>query len=449
MALNTKSFIHHMEAMNSFYKSKPSHSYALPVELISLHSNTTLRGNDLLQAYVMVDQPAPSLSPLLSTIEKDLSQVFNQQQKAANKTIQLLDNGTVMSEVVSDLKNQQVTAKVSINQVIDDSYQKLIEFGVQHPQTQSELLQLTNKLGSFITNLLRSMGNYFDQLGQDIIKWSKKVIVESAWSSIASWFNNAAHNIVNFFKDLGAAIESAFNTLESAAKAAWNEAENLIKKAIEAGEKAILEPIAKAAIKGLPIAELRKVWAVVSSDNAHHVAQIKSDVMSKKTTDASRASMKVIASAMEPHLNKANAQNGSARQAEQELQAYSTDLKNYLSFGVEFQATASFGFGAEGSIGMLAGIPNVTDVVGYGAAGGSIGVEAGAEADVALVLKTMAPKDTGGVYVGLIFSLEAEVGGTVQVQFTFPGFNLSGVSIGLGAGVEEAIAIDGGYTWIF
>lgn len=448
--LNTQTFTHHMKAMNSFYKTAPSHSYALPVDLMSPHSNTTLRSNDLLRAYVAVSQPAPSLAPVLSSIEIALSQAFNQQQSDANKTVQLLNAGSDMAAVISGLKSQKASAKVAINQVIDDGYKQLMDFGIKYPQTQSEVLKLASNLGSFIASLLNSMGKYFDQLGQEIIKWSQTVIVESAWGSITSWFNNAAHSIVKFFKDVGAAIESAFETLESAAKAAWNDAKELIKKAIEAGEKAILEPIAKAVLDGLPIADLRQAWSVVSSNNGEHIAQIRSDVMNKKTTVASRASMKAIAAQMAPHLNNVNTQSSPGLQAAaQELQPYSVDLKSYLSFGIEFQATASAGLGIEGAIGMLSGIPNVADVAGYGAVGGSLGVEVGAEADVALVLKMMAPKDTGGVYVGVIASLEAEVGGTAQVQFTFPGFELSGVSIGLGAGVEAGIAIDGGYTWIF
>jgi hypothetical protein len=155
-AMNVKNqiFTHHMKAMMEFYCASPSHSYALPVNLCNTMNNTSITKNELLDAYVTSNTPVPSLSPIITSIESKLSTAVNNQQKAANDTIQQLDNNIPMSQVVQDLQQQKSTAKITINQLIEDSYNQLSDFGIQHPTSQAEILKFTRDLGDFTTGLL-------------------------------------------------------------------------------------------------------------------------------------------------------------------------------------------------------------------------------------------------------------------------------------------------------
>ena len=238
-------------------------------------------------------------------------------------------------------------------------------------------------------------------------------------------------------------VTSAANTLESGAsqefgaavkagEAAFDKVKHELEIALAEGEVKILGPAAEHIVKDLrdAINGARSAWSSANSMLSTDVAILKGAAISKQITPPAEEAFSRIAKHMGAALGPFFS-------------------KSYVSFGVEFGVSAVLGVGVEAALGVIAGLPNITDIHGYGAVGVSVGAEAGAEADVALVFNTSGPLDSGGPSLNVIVSLEAEVGGTVVVSFNLPDFSLGGISIGLGAGDEAGISIGGGYTYVF
>jgi hypothetical protein len=441
----TSLFEQHMKAMIMFYKSRPSHAYALP---IGLTAPTTSDPNALI-AFAVAKTPPGDLNDLLGKAEKTITNLVDKQKSGAVSAVKAFEAGGGVEAFVTDMKKQEVTAEAAMNSAISDNIHMLMKFGVAHTHAQSHVLELTNKIGVFQTHLLNSMGTFFEKLGTDITQWSHEVVYESAWASIINWLSGAIHSIGHFFTQIGAAAEVAFDAIQKAAKDVWNDAQEMIKKAIEAGEKAILEPIAKALIDGLPIKEICSAWKSISSENGPLVDVVKAAAIGKIVTPESEGAMDKLRQKMEPQVtnfHKQTKQNLSSAALQPFAQAATNS--SFLGFGLQFGGSAVYGIGVEGGIGMLVGIP-AGNVVGYGSVGVNIGAEVGAEVDQSIVFTVGDPKDSGGVYVGIVLSLVADLGGTIQVGFAFPSFNFTTIAIGLGEGVEAQVAIDGGYTFTF
>lgn len=226
----------------------------------------------------------------------------------------------------------------------------------------------------------------------------------------------------------------AFEDAVNAGETAFDDVRHSLEKAMEAGELAIIGPAGKKTIeelKGL-INEVKSAWDTVSSELSSEVEIIRSVASGKQISDRAKSAMSTICK----HPEMGSALGGFF-------------AKSYASFGIEFGGSVAAGVGGEAALGIVAGLPDLADIRGYGSVGLSVGAEAGAEGDVALVFNLSSPEDSGGAYVSLIFSLEVDVGGTVVVSFNLPDFSLGGISIGLGAGEEAGIAVGGGYTFIF
>ena len=249
------------------------------------------------------------------------------------------------------------------------------------------------------------------------------------------------HSAESVEKSVTTAADTLANTSVSAFNSAVNEGEkefNAVKKdlqkALEAGEAAILSHLAQSKIEELEpiIDDLRGAWGTIRSDMSSEFETLKSEAFSKHISGAGHEAIGAIAK--HPHMARV-------------LGKFAA--KSYLSFGFEFGASAAYGVGVEAALGVCAGLPNVTDIRGYGSVGGSVGASVGGEVDESLVVNLSSPEDSGGGYIAVIFSLEAEVGGTVVVSFNLPDFSMGGVSIGLGEGAEVSVAVGGGYTFVF
>lgn len=435
-----------MDAMAAHYKPGVVNEYVLPLRLPN-------SGAETLMAFAAGANPSGDLATILGKAETSLSSYVQTAESTATAAVKAFEAGGGINALVRSLKAQEISAKTQMDAIISGTYQDLITFGTSNPQAQPHILQLTKQLGGFLTNFLNSMGDYFNKLAADIVTWSHKVVYESAWAGISHWFSGAVRSIGQFFTKLGADAVKAFEAIADEAKAAWDDAKALVEKAIAAGEKAILEPIAKAVTKGLPVADLREAWKKVSASNAADISTVTTAAKNKSITPAAQTAMANIREQMGPSLGNFH------KQAQQNLTSAAIPIAvannnntssnpSFLSFGLEVQATGAYVVGAEGGLGMLIGIPD-GDGAGYGSVGITLGAEVGAEADIALCFKTGAPKDTGGVYVGIVLSLEVEVGGTIMVFFNFPKFEFTGITVGVGAGAEVAVAVDGGYTFIF
>lgn len=224
----------------------------------------------------------------------------------------------------------------------------------------------------------------------------------------------------------------AFEAAVRSGEAEFDNLKHTLEKALQDGEASIIGPAAEHLVKELSseISAVTKAWKKVSKSLSSDIEIIKSAALSKQVTDRVESSLANIAKKM-----------GSA------LGTFFS--KSYVSFGIEFGASAAYGVAGEVALGVIAGLPNITDVRGYGAVGVSAGAEAGAEGDVAIVFNLSSPADSGGASLNVVVSLEVDVGGTVVVSYNLPDFTLGGISIGLGAGEEAGISVGAGYTFIF
>jgi hypothetical protein len=233
---------------------------------------------------------------------------------------------------------------------------------------------------------------------------------------------------------IGQTGSQAFDSAVNAGEEAFDDVKTALESALEAGEAALLSAAGKAKVEELQpiIDQLVDVWPGVRSDMSEALGVLRAAAMGKSVTDEAERALESLAK--NDDLSKVLGQ---------------FFAKSFISFGFEFGASATFGVGVEAALGVVAGLPNVTDIKGYGTVGGSVGASAGAEVDESLVLNFSAPEDSGGPFVDIIFSLEAEVGGTIVVSFNLPDFSLGGISIGLGEGEEVSVAVGGGYTYVF
>lgn len=259
---------------------------------------------------------------------------------------------------------------------------------------------------------------------QNVATTVGKVAVTGA-SQVESGVTTAADTIAR-----GASQE-----FDAAVRSGQHEFDNLrktLEKALADGETKIVASAAERLIKDMSgdIAAVGKAWKKVSKNLSSDIDVIKSAALSKNITSRVEKSLDEIGKSMSSALG-----------------AFFS--KSYVSFGIEFGASAALGVAGEVALGVIAGLPNITDVRGYGSVGVSLGAEAGAEGDIAIVFNLSSPADSGGASLNVVVSLEVDIGGTIVVSFNLPDFSLGGISIGLGAGEEAGITVGGGYTFIF
>lgn len=275
-------------------------------------------------------------------------------------------------------------------------------------------------IGHVFTKGVDAAGNEFQKIETTI-----GGVVVSGAKDVEKGVDTAATTI-------GHGGSEAFTAAVNSGKEAFDAAKSEVEKAVSAGEAAILGPAAEHRVKALAseINTIKSTWDMVSSTLSKEIDVIRQAALSKQVTSESEAAFKTVSEKLAP--------------------AIATFFsKDYVSFGIEFGASAAFGIAGEAAVGLLAGLPNITDVKGYGSVGVTAGVEEGAEADIALVFNLSAPEDSGGPSANVVVSLEVEVGGTVVVSYNLPDFSFGGISIGLGGGEEVGVSVGAGYSYIF
>ena len=257
--------------------------------------------------------------------------------------------------------------------------------------------------------------------------------VETAAKDIAV---TGAHEIESGLKTEANRLErsasGAFDAAVNSGRKAFNNVKHDIEKAIADGEAKIIGPAAERIVNDLidDIKTVKDAWAEISDELSGDIETVKRAALARHITSQAEESFEKISKELGPALSKFFS-------------------KSYASFGIQFGASAAYGVAGEVGLGVIAGLPNITNVRGYGSVGVTVGVEAGAEADISLVFNLSAPENTGGASLNVVISVEAEVGGTVVVSFSIPHFRLSGISIGLGGGEEAGVSVGGGYRFLF
>lgn len=253
-----------------------------------------------------------------------------------------------------------------------------------------------------------------------------QVVVQGA-DAVSSGVTTAANTIAS-------GGSQAFDSAVHAGEQGFDDVKSSLDQALQAGEASILSASAKARIQELQptISQLVNIWPEVRSAMSPELAILRDAAQNKSVTSDAE-----------------NALRNLAKNSELAAVLGQFHSKSFVSFGFEFGASAAAGVGINAAVGVIAGLPNVTDIRGYGAVGGSVGVAVGGEVDESLVVNYSSPENSGGPFVNVIFSVEAEVGGTIIVSFNLPDFSFGGLSIGLGEGAEASVSVGGGYSWVF
>lgn len=244
----------------------------------------------------------------------------------------------------------------------------------------------------------------------------------------------AAHEVDRAAETIAHDADGGFQDAVEAGKEAFDKVKAAIEKALHEVEEEILKGLAASRLDGLEpvLKDLQSIWPKLRSDLSSEFETIKKSAATREVTADAKTALHTIAKApqfasfLAKHLDH-----------------------SYASFGFEFSANLAAGVGGNAAVGVLAGLPDVADVEGFGSVGVSIGASVGGDADEALLIYAGSPSDATGPSVSVIFSLEVDVGGTVAVSFDLPHFHFLGFTIGLGEGEEANVALGAGYTFKF
>lgn len=247
--------------------------------------------------------------------------------------------------------------------------------------------------------------------------------VNSAVSTISSGVSNATHLVTSGVGQAISGAETGFSAANQEINAIVHSSEDVILKAL-AGKKV-------AEYANL-LDSLVEAWgaAVVALPNA--IPELIAAAEQKQVNDSVKETLKSL-------VNTPALQDVLAEAAH----------KSFVSFGVEFGGNVAAVLSLDGSIGYAMGLPNITDVKGYVAAGLSIGASLGADGDVALSLSMAAPENVGGPFVAITVEGDMAAGGGAVVSFNLPSLSFGGITVNGSAGEEVEVAVGGGYTYVF
>ena len=298
---------------------------------------------------------------------------------------------------------------------------KAVNWGKKASSTVGHGLETGAKdVASGTVTAAKAVGGAFKTAGEDV----GKVVVTGA--------DDVAHGVTSATDAIAHGASKEFENAVHAGENAYNDVKSDIEKAIRDGEAKIVGAWAKKVVGDLEgeITELKAFWQAMEGPMASEIATIRAAAHAKETSPEADQAMREISQSLAPAIA-------------------SFLQKSYVSFGLEFGASAELGVGGEVGVGLLAGVPDLLDIRGYGSVGVTAGVDEGAEADVSLVFNTCAPKDAGGASLNVAISLDVAVGGTVVVSYNVPGFTLGGISIGFAGGEEVGVAVGAGYSYVF
>lgn len=257
---------------------------------------------------------------------------------------------------------------------------------------------------------------------------------KKAGETVEKGVTEATHAAAGAAQTVAKTTTETFNEAVKGAGDSFNAAKGEISKLVEAGEDAVLRNKAAQEVGEYSdiIGDLVKVWPTVASRFASELAELRTAASSREMTAGAKQAMIEVATSSEiaPILERAAS-------------------KSIASFAIEFGGGAALVIGGEGAIGAAIGLPNMTDVAGYGSVGVSIGASEGASGDVAIGLNTSAPKDSGGAYLSVSVEADIGVGGGVVVSYNLPDLSFGGFMIPVSAGEEINVSVGGGYTFMF
>lgn len=262
--------------------------------------------------------------------------------------------------------------------------------------------------------------------------------LEKAGETVASTVTHAAstlaHTVDSAAQSTGHVVSDTFNDAVKGAEQNFKIAEREIENVVNSGQAALLKALAGKKIQEYAgiIKALLKAWPQVAKRLSGEL-EIIADAAAHKRLNAQ------VIGAMEKIAGAAELQHVLSEAAH----------KSLASFAVEFGGNVAAVASVDGALGYATGLPNITDVKGYGSVGLSLGASVGASGDLALGLNTSSPEHSGGPFIALIVEGDLDVGGGIVVSFNLPDLSFGGFTIPVSAGEEVNIAVGGGYTFIF
>jgi hypothetical protein len=202
-------FLQHMHAMKTHYKSGnshngtgPTHPYALPIHLMFPKEGTLPRHSEGMAATA---SPGKTLVDAAVKASQQNTTAFAQQQtNAVNAATNNLQNSHDTAGFAAAMNAQRQKAKQDSDKQIDDTFNKLIDIGTQHPEQQQRILSLTQQIGAFFTNLLAKVASFFTDIYNKIMGWIHSAVdwVKGAAAAVGNWLKGAVSTISSFFGGL-------------------------------------------------------------------------------------------------------------------------------------------------------------------------------------------------------------------------------------------------------
>ena len=199
-------FVTHMKAMATHYKGNPvtgagaTHAYALPVHMAHVVSSTGVMR--------LAPKATPAGKQALDTAlqqDKVRTNAFAQQQHdfVQGQTTKLQGTHDT-ANFAAAMNAQRQKAKQDSDAHIDQTYDKLINIGTQHPELQSQILSVTQKIGLFFTSLLANIGSFFNDIYNKIVGWINSAVdwIKGAAATAAKWISGAVSTIGHFFSSI-------------------------------------------------------------------------------------------------------------------------------------------------------------------------------------------------------------------------------------------------------
>lgn len=181
-------FSAHMRAMKGHYKGYPLTRYPLPISCVEKQLMRSLAA-DFNADYK--DVMKETQQNLHNFVEGQQQIVLQEAKKLGKDPI-----GSQIDDFKTRLSQQKEKAKAEANKRIEQVFDKLEAVGNSHPECQDVILDGTDKIISFFSDLLGNLIDFVGDLIQDIYEYLKdavkkvKFFFETAYKSVSSFFGS-------------------------------------------------------------------------------------------------------------------------------------------------------------------------------------------------------------------------------------------------------------------
>jgi hypothetical protein len=199
--LTQETFLHHINAMRTHYKSDATVPYDLPNHL--LHPATTVGFASTSKAAA----PSPGKAQMDAALKKgqtDTQALAKRQTDFVNAQASKLQGNHDTGAFAKAMQAQKAKAKADADKQIDQQYDQLIKIGTEHPELQQPILSVSQRIGAFFTSLLAKVGAFFLDVYHKIVGWIHSAVdwIKGVAADAAQWLSHTGGEIVSFFSSI-------------------------------------------------------------------------------------------------------------------------------------------------------------------------------------------------------------------------------------------------------